>query len=114
MVSGNPKRLKTGFTIKFKIPKTMAKIIAVEKPSKCTPGKILVKRKATMAVISSRRIKFIMFDFLMFIGATVQKVFHLSFKRQTKTSSWENIYSNFKFLLKALTLKKRKSHPYRE
>lgn len=63
IVNGKPKRLKTGFTIKFRIPKTMAKIIAVEKPTKWTPGKILVKRNATIAVISSRRIKFIMIDF---------------------------------------------------
>lgn len=63
MVSGKPNKLKTGFTIKFKIPKTIANITAVENPSKCTPGKIFVKRKATMAVIKSRRIKFIMFDF---------------------------------------------------
>ncbi len=63
MVRGKPKRLKTGFTIRFKSPKTIAKIIAVEKPSKCTPGKILVNKKATIAVTSSRMIKFIVFNF---------------------------------------------------
>lgn len=44
IVSGSPKRLKMGFTNMFKTPSTIAKIIAEEKLSKCTPGKILVKR----------------------------------------------------------------------
>ena len=79
IVSGSPKRLKTGFTIRFKTPKTIAKIIAVEKPSKRTPGKILVKRYATIAVTKSRIIKFIVIDFLMFIGVTEQKPFHLRY-----------------------------------
>lgn len=77
IVSGSPKRLKIGLTIKFKTPKTIAKIMAVENPSKCTPGKILVKRYATIAVTNSRIIKFIVIDFLVFIGVTEQKPFHL-------------------------------------
>ena len=44
IVKGNPKILRTGFTIKFKSPKTMAKMIAPPNPVKCTPGKIHVKR----------------------------------------------------------------------
>lgn len=58
IVNGSPKRLKIGFKIRFKTPKTIAKIIAVENPSKWTPGKTLVNRKATTAVISRRIIKF--------------------------------------------------------
>ncbi len=63
IVSGSPKILSTGLTIRLRTPKTIAKMIAVEKPSKCTPGKILVSKKATIAVIKSRMIKFIIFDF---------------------------------------------------
>lgn len=59
MVSGKPKRLRTGFTIRFKRPKTTAKIIAEEKPSKCIPDKIFVSKKATTAVMNNRIIKFI-------------------------------------------------------
>lgn len=67
IVKGSPKRLKTGFTIKFKSPRTIAKIIAVEKPSKCTPGKSLVSKNATIAVMSKRNIKFIVFNFLFLL-----------------------------------------------
>lgn len=74
IVNGKPKRLKTGFTIRFKSPKTIAKMIAVEKPSKCTPGKILVSKKATIAVINSRMIKFIVFNFYI-IGLYKQNLF---------------------------------------
>lgn len=67
IVKGSPKRLKTGFTIKFKSPKTIAKIIAVEKPSKCTPGNSLVSKNATIAVISKRNIKFIVCNFFVLL-----------------------------------------------
>lgn len=77
MVRGSPKILNIGLTIILRTPKTIAKIRAVEKLSKCTPGKILVNRNATIAVIKSRMIKFIIINFLMFIGATEQKPFHL-------------------------------------
>lgn len=77
IVKGNPKRLRIGFTIKFRIPKTIAKMIAPPNPVKCTPGRIHVKRYATTAVIRSRIIKFILLIFLMFMRVGVQKVFHL-------------------------------------
>lgn len=63
IVSGRPKRLRTGFTIRFKSPKTTAKIMAVENPSKCTPGKIFVSKNATTAVMSNRIMKFMIYFF---------------------------------------------------
>lgn len=59
MVSGNPKMLRIGFTIRFSTPKTMAKTIADPKSFSLTPGKIFVNRNATTAVISKRIIRFI-------------------------------------------------------
>lgn len=63
MVRGSPNRLKTGFTNIFKTPSTMAKITAEENPSKCTPDKTLVRKKATIAVINNRISKFILLFF---------------------------------------------------
>lgn len=77
MVSGSPNRLKIGFTNMFKTPSTSAKIIADENPSKCTPGKTLVKRYATIAVTNKRIIKFILL-FLIVMGCMEQKPFHFS------------------------------------
>lgn len=68
MVNGSPKRLRIGFTNMFKTPSTIAKIIAEEKLSKCTPDKILVKRKATIAVTNNRIIKFISLFFNVYGG----------------------------------------------
>ena len=50
---------RMGFTIRFKRPKTMAKIIVAPKLSKCTPERILLNKNAEIAVISKRIIKFI-------------------------------------------------------
>ncbi len=58
-VNGSPKSFKTGFRIKFKTPKTTAKITAPVKPSKCTPESTFVSRNATIAVMKSRMIMFI-------------------------------------------------------
>lgn len=63
IVKGNPNKLRIGFTIRFKIPKTIAKITAPPKLSKLTPGIILVSKKATIAVIKSQIIKFIVSNF---------------------------------------------------
>lgn len=52
MVSGNPKKLKTGFTIRLRIPNTKARIIEVPKSSMLMPGKIFCNKKAEIAVIS--------------------------------------------------------------
>ena len=59
IVSGSPKRLKIGFKIRFKTPKTTAKITAPVNSSKCTPDNTFVSRKATIAVMKSRMIMFI-------------------------------------------------------
>lgn len=80
MVSGSPKRLKIGFTKMFKTPSTTAKITAEENPSKCTPGKILVKRKATMAVTNNRINKFISLFFNSY-GMYGAKAIPFSLKR---------------------------------
>ena len=59
IVIGNDKIERIGFTITFKRPKTMAKIIVAPKLSKCTPERILLSKNAEIAVISNRIIKFI-------------------------------------------------------
>ncbi len=64
IVKGNPRIFKIGVTIRFKTPKTKAKITADPNPSMWTPLKILVKKKATIAVTSNRIIKFIIYFFI--------------------------------------------------
>lgn len=59
IVIGNDKIERIGLTIRFKRPKTMAKIIVAPKLSKCTPERILLSKNAEIAVISNRIIKFI-------------------------------------------------------
>lgn len=53
IVKGSPNNWSIGFTTTFRMPKTMAKIIAVEKLSKWTPDRNFVSPKATIAVINN-------------------------------------------------------------
>lgn len=59
IVIGKDRIDRIGFTIRFKSPKTMAKIMVEPKLSKCTPERILLSKNAEIAVISKRIIKFI-------------------------------------------------------
>ena len=75
MVSGRPKRFRTGLTNKLSSPKTIANISAVPKPENSTPGKIFVSKNATTAVIKSRIMIFIIY-YLICIVARGQNPFH--------------------------------------
>lgn len=59
IVIGNDRIDRTGLTTRFRSPNTIAKIMVAPKLSKCTPERILLSKKADMAVISKRIIKFI-------------------------------------------------------
>ena len=61
IVNGKPKILKIGFTIRFKTPRTMEKITAPLKLANCTPSITFVSKNATIAVIRSRIITFIIY-----------------------------------------------------
>lgn len=84
IVSGKPKSPKIGFTKIFSTPNTMAKIIAEENPSKCTPGSTLVKRYATIAVMNSLIIKFILLFFNVMLS-TLQILFQLALKKAVRS-----------------------------
>ena len=64
IVIGNDRIDRIGFTIRFKSPRTMAKIMVEPKLSKCTPERILLSKNAEMAVISKRIIKFIVYKLI--------------------------------------------------
>ena len=74
IVIGSDRMDRIGFTIRFKSPNTMAKIMVEPKVSKCTPDRILLNKNAEIAVISKRIIKFIVYNL---IGS------NLIFKNQT-------------------------------
>jgi len=59
MVIGKDRIDRIGFTKMFSIPRTIAKIMVEPNDSKCTPVRNLLSKKAEMAVISKRIIKFI-------------------------------------------------------
>lgn len=104
MVSGSPNRLKIGLTNMFKTPSTMAKIIADENPSKCTPGKILVKRYATIAVISNLIIKFISLFFNVY-GICGAKAIPFQEKKMRKNPLFKeySIHNNLYLILIIVT-----------
>jgi len=64
IVIGSDRIDRIGFTIRFKSPKTIAKIMVAPKLLKCTPERILLSKNAEMAVISKRIIKFIVYKLI--------------------------------------------------
>jgi hypothetical protein len=63
MVTGSVNNTRIGFTIKFKIARTTATIIAVKYPATATPGRNLANKTTTTAVKSNRIKKFILYWF---------------------------------------------------